>query len=330
MRYFISLILLWAFLAGGLSAHEMRPAYLEIKELDAGNFDVLWKVPARGAQERLSLHLRFSDDVKTMGEPVDGFINGAHVQRLQVNKEGGLAGSSVHIDGLQKTMTDVLCRVEYANGNQFTHRLSPDNVSYEFATEPTLWAVFWTYLVLGTEHILSGIDHLLFVLALMLIVRSWKLLLGTITAFTVAHSITLGLASLGFVAVPRAPVEAVIALSIVFVATEILRSSQGKPGLTERAPWVVAFSFGLLHGFGFAGALSEIGLPQSAIPLALLSFNVGVELGQLGFVAALVVLYQLIKKIPMSLPQWSRFVAPYAIGSVAAFWVVERVLAFWT
>lgn len=329
MRSFLSLILLWSFLAVGLQAHEMRPAYLEIKEVEAGNFNVLWKVPARGAQERLSLHLRFSDDVKTLGEPVSGFIDGAHVQRLQVSKDGGLAGSSVHIDGLQKTMTDVLCRVEYANGSQFTQRLSPESNSYVFATEPTLWEVLWTYLVLGVEHILLGIDHLLFVLALLLVVRSWKLLLGTITAFTVAHSITLGLASLGFVSVPGAPVEAIIALSIVFVAAEILRSYQGKPGLTERAPWVVAFSFGLLHGFGFAGALSEIGLPQSAIPAALLSFNVGVELGQIGFVAVLVLLYKVVKKIPMKLPQWSRWVAPYAIGSVAAFWVVERVYAFW-
>ncbi len=316
-------------LIGSLQAHEMRPAYLELKETSAGEFDVLWKVPARGADQRLGLHLRFANDVETLGEPVSGFLDGAHIQRLRVHREGGLAGTELHIDGLDKTMTDVLCRVEYANGNQLTHRLSPERASYIFATEPSQLEVFWTYLVLGVEHILLGIDHLLFVLALLLVVRSWKLLFGTITAFTLAHSITLGLASLGFVSVPGAPVEAIIALSIVFVAAEIVRSYQGKPGITERAPWVVAFSFGLLHGFGFAGALSEIGLPQSAIPMALLSFNVGVELGQLSFVLALVLVYQALKRVPWKLPQWSRLVAPYAIGSVAAFWVVERVLVFW-
>jgi hydrogenase/urease accessory protein HupE len=198
-----------------------------------------------------------------------------------------------------------------------------------FATEPSQWEVLWTYLVLGFEHILLGIDHLLFVLALLLVVRSWKLLFGTITAFTIAHSITLGLASLGFVSVPGAPVEAIIALSIVFVAAEIVRSYRGNPGITERAPWLVACSFGLLHGFGFAGALSEIGLPQSAIPMALLSFNLGVELGQLAFVVTLVLVYQAVKRVPLKLPQWSQLVVPYAIGSVAMFWVVERVLAFW-
>lgn len=325
--YSIAFILL-SFMAG-LSAHEMRPAYLEIKEIELGQYDVLWKVPAKGDDQRLSLSVVFSEEVERTVEPVSGFSGGAHIQRFQVAKEGGLAGSSVEIDGLQRTMTDVLCRVSYLNGSELTHRISPDSNRYVFSGEPSLWEVLWTYLVLGVEHILLGIDHLLFVLALLMVVRSWKLLVGTITAFTLAHSVTLGLASLGFVSVPGAPVEAIIALSIVFVAAEIVRSYQGHPGLTERAPWVVAFSFGLLHGFGFAGALSEIGLPQSAIPAALLSFNVGVELGQLAFVVVLVLLYQGVQKLPVRLPSWSRIVAPYAIGAVASFWVIERVVAFW-
>lgn len=329
MRLWLLLCCFVVGLLGDLQAHEMRPAYLELKETGTGEFNVLWKVPSRGANQRLDLHLRFSDDVKTLGEPVSGFLNGAHVQRLRVQRKGGLAGTELHIDGLDKTMTDVLCRVEYANGNQLTTRISPESASYVFATEPSQWEVLWTYLVLGVEHILLGIDHLLFVLALLLVVRSWKLLFGTITAFTIAHSITLGLASLGFVSVPGAPVEAIIALSIVFVAAEIVRSYRGNPGITQRAPWLVACSFGLLHGFGFAGALSEIGLPESAIPMALLSFNVGVELGQLAFVLTMVLVYQSVKRVPLKLPQWSQLVAPYAIGSVAAFWVVERVLAFW-
>ncbi|MFD2159041.1 HupE/UreJ family protein [Rubritalea tangerina] len=329
MKLYRFIVLIFLITSSGVLAHEMRPAYLEIQEITDGQYDVLWKVPAKGMDQRLSLNLRFSDGVETLSEPVSGFVGGAHIQRMQVSKSGGLAGASIYIDGLERTLTDVLCRVEYANGTSLTHRLTPENSSYLIPEEPTIGEVIWTYLVLGVEHILLGIDHLLFVLALLLVVRSWKLLIGTITAFTLAHSITLGLASLGFVSVPGAPVEAIIALSIVFVAAEILRSYQGKPGLTERAPWVVAFSFGLLHGFGFAGALSEIGLPQSAIPMALLSFNIGVELGQLAFVAVLVGGYHLVRRLPLRMPDWSRYVAPYAIGSVAAFWVLERVVAFW-
>ena len=183
--------------------------------------------------------------------------------------------------------------------------------------------------VLGVEHILLGIDHLLFVLALLLVVKGWRKLIGTITAFTIAHSITLVLATLDLVHIPGPPVEAVIALSIVFVAAEIIRSRQGKPGLTERWPWVVAFTFGLLHGFGFAGALSEVGLPQTSIPIALLMFNVGVEAGQLLFVSAMLVVYLASSRIPIKVPEWGWRLPPYAIGSIAAFWMVERIVGFW-
>ena len=185
-----------------------------------------------------------------------------------------------------------------------------------------------TYLALGIEHILLGIDHLLFVLALVLLVKGWKKLVATITAFTLAHSITLALATLGFVHVPGPPVEACIALSIVFVAAEIIHRRQGRPGLTERAPWVVAFTFGLLHGLGFAGALSEVGLPQHAIPIALLFFNVGVELGQLAFVFIVLLVLAAARRLPPRVPAWGWRAAPYAIGSVAMFWVLQRVAAF--
>ena len=180
---------------------------------------------------------------------------------------------------------------------------------------------------LGVEHILFGIDHLLFVLALVLIVRGVGLLVKTITAFTVAHSITLALATLGYVHVPSAPVEATIALSIVFVASEILRSRRGERGLTERAPWLVAGTFGLLHGFGFAGALSQVGLPANDIPLALLFFNLGVEAGQLAFVIVALAVIALLRRI--RLPEWTPILPPYAIGSVAMFWVIQRTVAIW-
>ena len=190
--------------------------------------------------------------------------------------------------------------------------------------------IAWAYTVLGVEHILGGIDHLLFVLALLLIVRGGKRIVVTITAFTVAHSITLVSASLGLVAVPGPPVEAIIALSIIFVASEVVHGLQGKAGLTARAPWIVAFSFGLLHGFGFAGALAEVGLPQVDIPIALLMFNVGVEIGQLLFVAACLLIAGIANRVfPRSLA-WVSPLAAYAIGTVATFWTIERVVSFWS
>lgn len=311
------------------SAHEMRPGYLEIRESGPDTYDVLWKVPALGDNLRLGLYLRFEDDVKTVTEPVAGFLGGAHTQRMRIQRDGGLTGALVTIDGLDATYTDVLLRLERADGTEITHRLTPADPSYVIPAEPGTGQVAWTYLVLGAEHILSGIDHLLFVLALLMIVVGWRKLIGTITAFTVAHSITLALAALGFVHVPGQPVEAIIALSIVFVAAEIVRGRMGKPGLTSRLPWIVAFTFGLLHGFGFAGALNEIGLPQSAIPLALFTFNVGVEVGQLMFIATIFVLYTIAKRIQPTPPEWAWRIPTYAIGSIASYWMIDRVINFW-
>jgi hydrogenase/urease accessory protein HupE len=189
-----------------------------------------------------------------------------------------------------------------------------------------------TYLLLGTEHILGGVDHLLFVLALLILVKGTRRLVWTVTAFTVAHSLTLAGATLGFVHVPGAPVEAAIALSIVFVAAEIIHGREGKVGLTERFPWVVAFTFGLLHGFGFASALSEVGLPQAAIPVALLFFNVGVETGQLLFIASVFALIaasqRVARRFDVAPPAWAWRLPPYAIGSIASFWIIQRIAAF--
>jgi hydrogenase/urease accessory protein HupE len=199
----------------------------------------------------------------------------------------------------------------------------------EVAEPPSAWAVAWQYLELGVAHILLGFDHLLFVLALLLIVRGWRRLLATVTAFTLAHSITLAAATLGFVRVPGPPVEATIALSIVFLASELLKVSRGQASLTARAPWLVAFSFGLLHGFGFAGALADVGLPRAEIPLALLTFNVGVELGQIAFVFMALAAVWLLGRIRMEWPTWAAQVPAYGIGSLAAFWLVERLVGIW-
>ena len=329
MRRSIWFLLAFAFLPSLAGAHEMRPGYLEIKESSQDTYDVLWKVPALGDNMRLGLYLRFADDVDMVNEPVVGFLGSAYIQRMRIRREGGLTGSLVTIDGLDTTFTDVLLRLERADGSEITHRLTPAAPSYVIEAEPGRGQVAWTYFVLGVEHILSGIDHLFFVLALLMVVAGWRKLIGTITAFTVAHSITLALAALGFVHVPGPPVESVIALSIVFVAAEIIRGRQGNPGLTARLPWIVSFTFGLLHGFGFAGALTEIGLPQSAIPLALFTFNVGVEAGQLLFVGAVLVLYSVARRIQPTPPEWAWRIPTYAIGGVAAYWMIDRVVGFW-
>jgi hydrogenase/urease accessory protein HupE len=312
-----------------LCAHELRPAYLEIRQTSPESYDVLWKVPARRATERLSLHVRFEEDVEVVSEPTSVFVADAHIQRLRIRRVGGLAGTSITIDGLVGTYTDVLLRLERIDGTELTRRLTPDEAAYVVESQPSQAEAGWVYFVLGVEHILLGIDHLLFVLALLFVVDGWRKLVGTITAFTVAHSITLALATLGFVHIPIAPVEAVIALSIVFVAAEIIRGRQGNPGLTARYPWVVAFAFGLLHGFGFAGALSEVGLPQKSIPIALLTFNLGVEAGQLIFVAVVLSLYCIFRRIPVTPPEWLCRVPAYAIGGVAAYWLIERTAGFW-
>lgn len=187
------------------------------------------------------------------------------------------------------------------------------------------------YAGLGVEHILAGVDHLLFVFGLLLIVSGvqirFGMLIKTVTAFTVAHSITLGLATLGFVNVPSRPVEAAIALSIVVLAMEVVRGWEGRQSLTHRQPWLVAFGFGLLHGLGFAGALADVGLPQAEIPVALLFFNVGVEFGQLLFVVVALAGILLIRRIPAPLPAWAAFAPVYLIGTTGAYWVIERIAA---
>ena len=182
--------------------------------------------------------------------------------------------------------------------------------------------------VLGVHHILVGIDHLLYILAMLFLVKGWRRIVLTMSAFTMTHSLTLTAAALGWIHVPQPPVEACIALSIVFVAREIVQARRGRPGLTARWPWVVSFSFGLMHGFGFAGALAEVGLPERAIPVALLLFNVGVEIGQLLFVAAALGVFALLAKSAKAWPRWAEALPPYAIGAVAMFWVMERMAAF--
>lgn len=401
-RWLSLLLLVWcvAFVPA-VTAHEVRPAFLELTERAPGEFDVLWKVPAMGgaplageeiphqppvvlddpgatrtmpcgcpaptlaqlSRGVLPIHPHLPDDAQMISLMHSERLFGAEVKRWTIRVPHGLEGWDVTAHGLSATMVDVLVRVAFADGRVVSRMLRPDAPSFVF-TKETAGPASGGYFVLGVEHILFGIDHLLFVLALVLIVRGVGLLVKTITAFTIAHSITLALATLGVVHVPSAPVEAVIAASIVFVASEILRirsagrpslsprgtsgqragergknnnllspalSSPGREGvkssLTARAPWLVAGSFGLLHGFGFAGALSQVGLPANDIPLALLFFNLGVEAGQLAFVVVALGVIALLRRA--KLPEWSPLLPPYAIGSVAMFWVIQRIAVIW-
>lgn len=333
-------IYLWAFLAaaavvGGLgtsaSAHELQPGYLELSLVAEEEYSVVWKVPAaRGRPMAIAARLPANCTPDMPEQPIwDG---SAFVARWNIKCPGGLEGGTIQIDGLEKTATDVLVRFDYSDGVNEARRLTPGRPSFVVPSQPNPLEVARAYLLLGVEHILSGVDHLLFVFSLLLLVKGSRRILATVTAFTLAHSLTLAIATLGLVHISGPPVEATIALSIVFIAAEIIHSRRGKPGLTERFPWVVAFTFGLLHGFGFAGALTELGLPQKSIPVALLLFNVGVELGQLLFIAAMFALAALARRFTrramVPLPSWTRVVPPYAIGSVAMFWVIQRVTSF--
>ncbi len=309
-------------------ADEIRPGYLELKENSPNVFSVLWKVPAKG-DKKLSLQAQLPVNCINKTQPNAQLINGAYIQRWIAVCDGGLVEQSISVAGLDLTSTDVLLHLEFISGTSQSAQLTPAKRAYKIPAVASSLQIARTYTLFGIEHILLGVDHLLFVFALLLIVNSTRRLIITITAFTLAHSITLGAATLGFVHVPQQPVEAVIALSILFLAVEIIHGQQGRPGYAARWPWLVAFIFGLLHGFGFAGALAEIGLPQQAIPLALIFFNVGVELGQLLFVLGIVIFSWILHQLKQQkLLNRAETAVIYSIGGISSFWLFERINSF--
>jgi hydrogenase/urease accessory protein HupE len=309
--------------AQGLYAHEVRPGYLELRQTAANTYAVLWKVPAVGNM-RLSIHPRFPENCKPAGDVASYRASDSYTERLSLACSDGLNGGTIEIDGLAATMTDVLVRIDRTDGSTQVARLTQSVPKLVVDASPGRLQVARVYSVLGVEHILTGLDHLLFVLALIIITRGgWKLA-KTVTAFTLSHSVTLTAATLGFVHVPQRPVEAVIALSIVFVAAEIVRMRRGIKSMTFSAPWMVAFSFGLIHGLGFAGGLNDAGLPLAHIPTALLFFSLGVESGHFLFIGVVLSSITLMSRIRIPFPRWTELVPPYAIGAIAMFWVIER------
>ena len=311
-----------------LNADEVRPNYLQIQEQSTNYFAVLFKVPAKG-DKKLSLQVKLPPSCNNSSKHYASFIDGSYMESYSVQCSKALAGERITIEGLEKTKTDLLLRLEFLDKTSQSQLLRADKNSYVVLATASAMQVVKTYTWLGITHILLGFDHLMFVFALLLLVHSLRKLLWTITAFTLAHSITLAGSSLGYFYLPQKPVEAMIALSILFLAVEIMHEKEGKTGITSRYPWLIAFSFGLLHGFGFAGALAEIGLPQNALNLALVFFNVGVEIGQLLFIATVLILGHLLLSLHLgTVLEKLKTVVVYMIGALSTFWLIERILSF--
>jgi hydrogenase/urease accessory protein HupE len=323
-RTLLLLVFLHA-LAPSVRAHEVRPAYLELRQTSPDTYDVLWKVPGLNNQMRLGIYVELPEGSTNLSVPSGSFVNGGFIERWKVHRAGGLSGSTIHIAGLSVTATDVLVRVGRLDGTTQVTRLTPANPSFLVEASPDNLQVVRTYLVLGVEHIWLGVDHLLFVFGLLLLVKSRWMLLKTVTAFTVAHSITLALATLGYAHLPVPPLNAAIALSILILGVEIVRSWSGVTSITILHPWIVAFAFGLLHGFGFASGLSALGLPDADIPLALVMFNVGVEIGQVSFVLSILLLERSFRQLEIRWPRWAQALPGYTVGSLGAFWTIQRV-----
>jgi hydrogenase/urease accessory protein HupE len=308
------------------AAHELQPGFLELKESAAGRYDVLWKLPSLGSSDtRMPIAPVFPETCRQIGEARSDRAGTAWVFTARLECKAGLAGQTIAIEGLEAFVTDVLVRVQHADEGVETHVIKPIQPSVTLRAAGDTRRGIGAYLYLGIEHILLGIDHLLFVLGLLLIVRDRWMLVKTVTAFTIAHSITLAVATFGIAQVPAAPLNAAIAMSILFLGPEIVRRWRGQTSFTIRHPWVVAFAFGLLHGFGFASGLAQLGLPRGEIPLALLLFNVGVEVGQLAFVLLILLLERAFRLLQIHWPQIIERLPGYLVGTLGAFWTIQRV-----
>jgi len=330
-RAYLYSYLLFVLLAGFFTqafAHELQPSSFEVRQLTQDRFEVIWRAPIYYKKPHPA-KLQLPEQWQTVGEPTVKHLPDSALHRRVVSvPNGDITGGVIRFIGLQATITDVFARFTWLDGTETTAIARPSKPWIDIEGKRSGWQVAGDYTVLGVDHILSGFDHLTFVLALLLIVSGAKRLLITVTSFTLAHSITLAAATLGVMWVPGPPVEAVIALSILFLASELVKVNRGLPSLTAHYPWLVAFVFGLLHGFGFAGALSDVGLPVNEVPLALLMFNVGVELGQLLFIAVVLLIMAGLHKVRIKWPSWAQQLPAYGIGSIAAFWFIERLAGF--
>ena len=311
--------------AGAARAHELRPGFLELRESDPETYQLLWKRPTGGEVE-IRIAPVVPEGCRFLAPDRQELTPGAEIVRGTLSCQGGLAGKTLRIGGLETTMTDVLVRLHHADGRLESHLLRPATPAVALGAATSGFQRALSYLQLGVAHILLGVDHLLFVLGLLLIVSDRWMLVKTITSFTVAHSVTLAIATLGYASAPLPPLNAAIALSILFLGPEIVRVWRGETSFTIRHPWVVAFAFGLLHGFGFASGLAAMGLPTAEIPLALLLFNVGVEIGQIAFVLLVVLLERAFRTLAIRWPRWAEALPGYAVGCLGAYWTIQRTV----
>jgi len=328
VKVFWRLALLVLFMSGPALAHEVRPAYLELRARTDTTFDMMFKLPALGGRPlKVSLVMPQDCKVEQTGEQD---TPGAEVIVGQVVCSATPYGRLARLEGLQNTLTDALVQVVQPSGEVATLRLTPQESSFSVPKPTSRLDVFRTYGALGIAHILTGFDHLAFVAGLLMLVGTFKRLLTTVTAFTLAHSLTLTAATLGLIHVPPAPVEALIALSILMVAAEVVALANGARGPIGDRPARIAFTFGLLHGLGFASALREAGLPPQEIPISLLAFNLGVEAGQVMFILAVMSAAFLLGRFAQLQRHLMLRIAGYAIGGLAAFWFMDRVCAIVT
>ncbi|CAA6819191.1 MAG: membrane protein, putative [uncultured Sulfurovum sp.] len=322
------IFLLFTFLVSFVQGDILKPAYLEVIQKKQNTYKILLKLPVEGDKKPL-VNVKSIEDCEEKNIRIISSINASYLKRYDLICNENLKGKVLEIEGLEDSRMDLLLRLEFLDNSSQSVLLNASQNSYFVQEDASSLQIIQTYTWLGITHILMGFDHLLFVFLLLLIVKNMRLLLWTISAFTLAHSLTIAGATLGLVHLPQQPVEAIIALSILFLALEIVYASRGKVGLTLQYPWLIAFIFGLLHGFGFAGALAEIGLPAQAITLALVFFNIGVEVGQLIFVAMVMLLALPLRHlVAVKSMKKLEMLVVYAIGGLAAFWTIERVLAF--
>ncbi|MBC8188091.1 MAG: HupE/UreJ family protein [Proteobacteria bacterium] len=316
--------LFFALLQAGLaSAHPLAPALLELEETDSGVVVVLWKKSSLSVPGS-AIRPVVPEDCAAISQPRFEEQGVAVLTRWEIDcREQGLVGRTIRIDGLGPARIDTLVRIRLADGRMIQRVLRRGAPSMVVPAKAEKMAVFRDYVAIGFEHIVSGADHLLFVFGLFLICSTTRALVKTITSFTIGHSITLSLAALGYTNLPTGPIEVLIAGSVLVLAVELARDEHDATWM-RRHPWPMALAFGLLHGMGFAGALREIGLPTGEIPMALLSFNLGIEAGQLAFVLLLGVLGLLARRLTLPLP---RRLAVYAMGSLAAYWLIDRSVA---
>ena len=329
MRYWSAILWLCGTLAlwpSSAHADELRPAYIEMTEQASGQWSLLWKASTNSRLGQTG-EIVIPENCEIEGEPQRQYSGSNILTRLALRCNGSVQGRIIGLKGLELSTTDALVRIAPIDSAMQTLRLTPDQPTATLAKPSVISNVAATYTILGVEHILLGFDHLFFVLALVLLLKGGWLVAKTVTAFTIAHSLTLVGSTLGLLSLPAQPVEAVIALSIIFLAVEVVKAKPGEIRLSERFPWIVAFLFGLLHGFGFAGALAEIGLPEGDVPLALLTFNLGVEIGQLAIVAVALALLHAIRKFQGLWLQPTKTAMAYGIGIISTYWFIERMVA---